>query len=200
MLRRMDPFSYLQQRMGQLWQEFDREFAPLLRTLPTTTAHPIIQEPPREVASRAVEGANTPRSELISSDPGWNAMRFGSPMGFGWASAPVNLNETAEAVNVIAEVPGVPREQLQVNVSDDGILYIRGERHQERREPSDSGSGGGSGAEQYRLSERTWKRVERSVRLPPTADPNNVEAIYDNGVLKLRFAKRQPPGRIIEIK
>jgi len=166
----MDPWNYLQQRMNQLWREFDREFAPMLRG-----------------GASSVVGVEEGKAPAVGSVvPQVPSMPWPSK-----ALVPLDLSETPEAVEVVAELPGISKDAVKVNVSDDGMLHIRGERHREQQAATD---------EAFQYQERTWGLVQRSVKLPATADPNQCEASFDNGVLRMRFKKRDIPGRSIEVK
>ena len=55
--------------------------------------------------------------------------------------------------------------------------------------------------ENYTRIESFFGRFERSFRLPPDADAENIEAKYENGVLKLFIPRKtKPEGKKIEIK
>jgi HSP20 family protein len=75
---------------------------------------------------------------------------------------------------VNADLPGVKREDVEVNVDDD-VLTIRGERRQEHRE-TDRG---------YLRTERNYGSFFRQIPLPSGVDPNRVEASFDDGVLQV---------------
>jgi HSP20 family protein len=60
------------------------------------------------------------------------------------------------------------------------VLTIRGEKKLERDEEK----------ENYRMMERRYGSFERSIRVPDTVDEDNVEASFENGVLKVRLSKR----------
>jgi len=75
---------------------------------------------------------------------------------------------------VHADLPGVKREDVEVNVEDD-VLTIRGQRRQEHRETE-----GG-----YRRTERSYGTFFRQIPLPDGVDPSRVEAAYNDGVLEV---------------
>jgi HSP20 family protein len=93
----------------------------------------------------------------------------------GWAPA-VDLCETAEAFIVTAELPGVTREQVRIDVQD-GRLTLHGRR--DARVP----------CEQYHQVERGHGEFARSFALPPTVDPDNISADLRNGVLTIIVPK-----------
>jgi HSP20 family protein len=75
---------------------------------------------------------------------------------------------------VRADLPGVKRDDVEVNVDDD-VLTIRGERRQEHREAE-----GG-----YRRTERSYGTFFRQIALPEGVDPDQVQASYQDGVLEV---------------
>ena len=88
------------------------------------------------------------------------------------------------------DLPGVEKEDIEISVNE-GILTISGERKLERKEEK----------ENYTRIESFFGRFERSFKLPADADSDNIEAKYENGVLKLFIPKRpKPEGKKIEIK
>ena len=73
------------------------------------------------------------------------------------------------------------------------MLTIKCEKKQDKEEKS----------ENYYLAERSYGAFERSLRLPDTIDEKKVEAKFDNGVLKVKAAKKPAAvkaERKIEIK
>jgi HSP20 family protein len=75
---------------------------------------------------------------------------------------------------VLADLPAVRKEDVEVNVDND-VLTIRGHRRQEQRDTE-----GG-----YRRTERSYGSFFRQIPLPEGVDPNAVEASYRDGVLEV---------------
>lgn len=75
---------------------------------------------------------------------------------------------------VHADLPGVKRDDVEVNVNND-VLTIRGQRRQENREAE-----GG-----YRRTERSYGTFFRQILLPDGVDPTQIEAAYQDGVLEV---------------
>jgi HSP20 family protein len=99
----------------------------------------------------------------------------------GWAPA-VDLCETADAFIVTAELPGLTREQVRIDVQD-GRLTLQGRR--DARVP----------CEQYHQVERGHGEFARTFPLPPTVDTANIAADLRNGVLTIivpKLAERGP--------
>ena len=108
-----------------------------------------------------------------------------------WTSSPLQklsmakteASETDKEVSIVTELPGVSARDVEVSLDDD-ILTIRAEMKSERAaEPA--------GKRDYHLLERDYGRVLHSIRLPFSADPKQVEAILQNGLLTVRLAKPQ---------
>lgn len=90
----------------------------------------------------------------------------------------LDVSETKDSVVVSTELPGVPKENVQVTF-DDGVLSISGERKQEV--VSDDAT--------CHLRERVQGRFERHVRLPKPIDVAAVKAAYKDGVLTITLPK-----------
>jgi HSP20 family protein len=107
--------------------------------------------------------------------------------GVAWVP-PVDIEETEDAWVVEAELPGVDRKDVNVDV-DGSELTISGEIKDRERQGI------------LRRRTRRVGRFEYRVTLPGEIDADGVDASLDNGVLKLRVPKpeRARPHRI-EIK
>jgi HSP20 family protein len=105
----------------------------------------------------------------------------------GWAP-PVDLFETADHYQVIAEVPGLTREQIRVQVQN-GILTIEGER-----------SAACLPCEQHHRVERGHGWFSRSFQLHEPIDSDGVNADLHDGVLTIRVSKRPQDARRIQVR
>jgi HSP20 family protein len=90
----------------------------------------------------------------------------------------LDLAETEKEFVIRAEVPGVPRENLDVNL-EDNILTLTGHRENKTRETGET----------YLWEERETGRFIRTLRLPKAVDPVKVEAIYNEGILTVKLPK-----------
>ena len=99
----------------------------------------------------------------------------------------VDLSETADAYHIYIDLPGVPRDGLNLNYHD-GLLSISGERRFEERENE---------ANFVRI-ERQTGHFYRSFKLPKTIDSAKIEARYEDGVLHILAPKAEEskPQRI----
>jgi HSP20 family protein len=91
-----------------------------------------------------------------------------------WAP-PVEIREQDGNLVVSAELPGVNKEDVKVEVTSDGLV-IQGERKFEREEER-----GG-----VRRSERAYGAFYREIPLPEGAEIDKAKAQYNNGVLEIR--------------
>jgi len=103
----------------------------------------------------------------------------GAQMLEGWGPA-VNLYDDKEALTVQAELPGMKKDEIQINLQD-GFLTISGERKQEEKYEN---------AESYR-SERLLGRFHRSISLPSEVDAEKIKASYTDGILTVTLPKSE---------
>ncbi|KAL6070986.1 Heat shock 70 kDa protein 1A [Balamuthia mandrillaris] len=93
-----------------------------------------------------------------------------------------DVRETENALLVHAELPGINKEDIHVDV-ENGRLTIRGERKHETKEEN----------EKYHRVERSYGTFQRTMSLPQGVDPTAIEANYKDGVLELTIPKPEPP-------
>lgn len=107
--------------------------------------------------------------------------------GTGTAGPAVNVWTNATGAQVVAEVPGVDPDQLEISVVGD-TLTLTLERPDEVLP---------EGARTLRR-ERATGRFVRTVQLPFRLDPDSVEARIANGILTIRLARPESdkPRRI----
>ncbi|XP_043691490.1 18.1 kDa class I heat shock protein-like [Telopea speciosissima] len=98
-----------------------------------------------------------------------------------FANARIDWKETPEAHIFKADLPGIKKEEVKVEVEEGRVLQISGERSQEQEEKSDH-----------------WHRVERSsgkflrrFMLPENAKIDQVKAAMENGVLTVTVPKEE---------
>jgi len=98
---------------------------------------------------------------------------------FDWAPS-INVSEVPNAYLVRAELPGVKKDDLSVQV-EQGVLTITGERKQEREHKD----------EKTHRMETSYGTFMRSFSLPEDAIRDNLEATYRDGMLTVRIPKMQ---------
>lgn len=109
-----------------------------------------------------------------------------APNPTGW-KPPIDVLETADAYIVIAELPGVRREDLDIHI-DDGRLTLAGSRGE--RELA---------CEQYHRIERGHGAFSRTFQLPLPVDADRINADLRDGVLTVTCPKADSPARRIHI-
>jgi HSP20 family protein len=93
----------------------------------------------------------------------------------GWAP-PIEVRERDGKLEVIAELPGLNKEDVQVECND-GEIVIQGEKRREKE--SDEGG--------VRRSERVYGRFYRQIPLPDGAEADKAKAEFKNGVLQVQI-------------
>ena len=96
-------------------------------------------------------------------------------------SPKVEVEENENDVVVSAELPGIPENNIDLEVSSDGYLTISGEKKQEKKE-NKKGS--------Y-FSEFSYGSFTRTVPLPWDLKFEDANAEYKDGILKVVFPKSQ---------
>ncbi|XP_058099474.1 17.8 kDa class I heat shock protein-like [Magnolia sinica] len=109
-----------------------------------------------------------------------------------FANTQIDWKETPAAHIFKADLPGLKKEEVKVEVEEGRVLQISGERSKEKKEKND-----------------TWHHVERSsgkfmrrFRLPENAKVEEVKAAMENGVLTVTVPKeevKKPDVKSIEI-
>lgn len=103
---------------------------------------------------------------------------------------PVDIHEDKEAIYVLAELPGVKPEEVQLHV-ENNILTLTGERKFEKDE----------NREGYRRVERSYGTFTRSFALPSSVAGDQVQAELTNGVLTVKIPKKaEVQPKRIEVK
>ena len=96
----------------------------------------------------------------------------------------LDVEEDDKAYKVHAEIPGVKKEDIQVDVNGDQIS-IRAEVKQEKEEKK---------GEKTVYSERSYGMASRSFQLPVEIDAQAVKAEYKDGMLNLVLPKKANGG------
>lgn len=92
---------------------------------------------------------------------------------------PVDVYEDEHHITLQAELPGIEEKDIDVRV-ENNVLTICGERKLENEENQ----------ENYHRRERSYGRFTRSFTLPSTVDTENINAEFNNGLLKITLNKR----------
>lgn len=108
-----------------------------------------------------------------------------------WSPA-VDIYETADSIVLKAELPGLSRENIDIQVRDN-TLTLKGERKFER-EVKD---------ENYLRIERSYGAFQRAFNLPSVIQQDKIKAVFKEGVLEVTMPKAEeakPKQVKIEVK
>ncbi len=90
----------------------------------------------------------------------------------------VDVREGRKHITVKAELPGVDKNDIDISI-DNGLLRLSGEKKRENEETGDN---------YYRLESR-YGRFRRLIELPAEVDPDDVDATFKKGVLRVKIKK-----------
>jgi HSP20 family protein len=113
---------------------------------------------------------------------------FGESFDRSWTwYPPVDVLESKDSYVLRAELPGMKKEDFNLEVKD-GMLTLSGERKSEKR---------AEGVE-YRTVERVEGKFSRSFSLPETVKHDGIQATYKDGILEIHVPKAEEakPRRI----
>ena len=108
-------------------------------------------------------------------------------------AACTDLIDTGNAYQVCAEVPGIPKDKLDITVTKDEI-EISGKAEIERTED----------AKGYVVRERGYSEIHRRMAFPEEVVPENAEATLQHGLLEITVPKKMPTPEVkkhkVEVK
>ncbi|MDX2480576.1 MAG: Hsp20/alpha crystallin family protein [Desulfuromusa sp.] len=136
---------------------------------------------------REMEGMLDPYSKSL--DWPFRGGRDLNTTGADWAPR-ADISETDAEFCITAEVPGIKREDVKINI-EDHVLSIRGENKQEKEE---------KGKKFHRI-ERYYGSFSRSFSLPENVNEDKIDATFKDGMLTLTIPKTEiKKPKAIEIK
>ena len=94
-------------------------------------------------------------------------------------SPSVDIFETECEIVVKAELPGMDRKDIQLNL-ENNVLSLRGERKFQKETKDDN----------YHRIERSYGVFSRAFSIPATVDEERIRADYKDGVLKIVLPKK----------
>jgi HSP20 family protein len=98
----------------------------------------------------------------------------------GWRMPAVDIKETDKKITVTAEIPGVKKEDISIDVHD-SHLEIKAEEKEEKKEEKEG----------YVYQERREGKFFRSMELPASVNADKTKASYKDGVLTLSLPKAE---------
>lgn len=133
--------------------------------------------------------------------------------------ANVNVLETQQGFAIEAELPGIRREDIRVEVCEGDRLVIRGEKRFEGHAANNTNNTTNNTTtnvsgelkeakettepqQRYLTFERSYGTFERTFALPENVDATRIKASYTDGVLKVELpkaAKETPKSWTVEI-
>ncbi|MFZ5655426.1 MAG: Hsp20/alpha crystallin family protein [Pseudomonadota bacterium] len=111
----------------------------------------------------------------------------------GFFAPRVDIHEHADHYEISAELPGVRREDIHIEL-DDGILTITAETRREHQEERQG---------RVIRQERRYGKYLRSFNLGQDIQDADISASFENGILKLtapKVTEAKPRQRRIEIR
>ena len=111
--------------------------------------------------------------------------RLMDEMGSGWSALALrafpsmDVADTADALEITAELPGLSRDDVKIAVDGD-MLTISGEKRTEVE----------SKDRNFRTVERSYGEFSRAVYLPQSVDQNRIDAHMADGVLRITAPKK----------
>lgn len=108
----------------------------------------------------------------------------------GVVVASVDLYEDGDEVVAKVELPGLSKEDVQVNITDH-VLTIKGEKKKEEEVKE----------EDYYCAERSYGSFTRTLELPKAVQVDKAKASFKDGVLEIRLPKtEEAKKREIKVK
>lgn len=96
-----------------------------------------------------------------------------------WAPS-VDISEDKNNIILKAELPGMEAKDVEVNLTDN-VLTIKGEKKEEKEQKD----------ERRHVIERYHGAFERSFQLPGKVQSDNIDAVFEKGVLKITLPKTE---------
>ncbi len=90
----------------------------------------------------------------------------------------LDVVETADALEITAEIPGVNEDDLDISISQN-VLTLKGEKTSDHEDKE----------QDFHLVERRYGSFRRQLPIGFTPDDGAVDATFVNGVLKLKISK-----------
>ncbi|HDP97588.1 MAG TPA: Hsp20/alpha crystallin family protein [bacterium] len=92
----------------------------------------------------------------------------------------VDIKETKDEFILTAEVPGMSKEDIKINITENN-LTIKGEKKEEKKEENSN----------YHRVERRYGSFQRSFTLNTIIDANKIKASCKDGILSVVLPKKE---------
>jgi len=143
-----------------------------------------VREDPWSEIDRAFDAMRRDFAQALGVVPfaGWE-------QGKAFLAPRTDVTDTGTAYKLVAEVPGIPKEKLDIRVHG-ATVEIQGEAESLTEQKDES----------YLRRERTYSGYYRSVELPEPVVATEAKAKVENGVLELELPKQRPTPKEDEVK
>jgi HSP20 family protein len=102
-----------------------------------------------------------------------------------WAP-PCEIHETATAYELRAEMPGIRKEDIKIDIEENRVSFAAEKRSQRNGEAAKDAK--------THFSEFSYGSFSRSFSLPQSIDLEKSGAAFDHGVLTITLTKAAPPA------
>jgi HSP20 family protein len=120
------------------------------------------------------------RMNRLFEDTGRGIRRGEEPASTTIWSPAVDIYETEGEIVVQAELPGMDRKDISLNL-ENNVLTIRGDRQFKKETKEDN----------YHRIERSYGGFSRSFSIPTSVDEDKIRADYKDGVLRIALPKKE---------
>ena len=92
----------------------------------------------------------------------------------------IDVIEKDNEVIATAEMPGLEKQDIKINLTEDMLEISAETKHEEKKEEKG-----------YLYRERRSGSYYRAISLPSPVDPDNCKASYENGILEIKMPKTE---------
>ena len=92
----------------------------------------------------------------------------------------IDLVENDKEITATAEMPGLEKQDIKINVTEDRLEISAEIKQEEKKEEKG-----------YIYRERRSGSYYRAISLPSPVDPENSKATYNNGILEIKMPKTE---------
>jgi HSP20 family protein len=117
-------------------------------------------------------------SDFFDNDKFFNTPWFNKD--FSQTLPAVNVKENGKEFGVEFAAPGFKKSDFKINVDQDQLI-ISAEKEEEKNEAN----------ERYTRKEFSYNSFSRSFTLPQNVNTDNIDAKYNDGILKLSIPKKE---------
>jgi HSP20 family protein len=133
----------------------------------------------QNIQRRSNSSSGTILSDFFDSDNFWEMPKLFS--GRNQSLPAVNVKETDREYEIELAAPGIPKENIHVDVEND-MLIIKGENTSQHES---------TGSNNFTRREFSSSSFERRFRLPEDVDLEKINASYKNGIVDIVVPKTE---------